>query len=159
DVAVADAAGGQQEDAGALGVDGVFALAFHPAEFLLLVRAERAYLNFVHGPSPRLSMVAHHNVETVFIPSPHATELNNQSQLNTKRTDWTRHYDLVATVSPTSGSSPTPTGDVTFVDTTTGATLGVRTLNPSGKATLTVNGTSVAFLDAGLHSIRASYLG
>src|SRR5262249_50567139 len=91
DVAVADAAGGQQEDAGALGVDGVFALAFHPAEFLLLVRAERAYLNFVHGPSPRLSMVAHHNVETVFIPSPHATELNNQSQLNTKRTDWTRH--------------------------------------------------------------------
>src|SRR5262249_3921699 len=73
--------------------------------------------------------------------------------------DYGATYTFTATLIPPP-SGPPPTGDITFVDTTTGTTLGVRTLDPStGKATLTVNGSSVAFLDAGLHSIRASYPG
>jgi autotransporter-associated beta strand protein len=68
-------------------------------------------------------------------------------------------YTLTATVGASSGSGPVPTGDVTFVDTSTGVTLGVRTLDPSGKAKLTVDGSSVAFLDAGLHSVKASFPG
>jgi hypothetical protein len=68
-------------------------------------------------------------------------------------------YTFTATVVSASGSGPTPVGDVTFVDTTTGATLGVRTLDVTGTAKLAVDGSSVAFLDAGLHTVQASFPG
>jgi len=73
--------------------------------------------------------------------------------------DFGATYTFTATVAPKSGSGVTPSGDVTFVDTSTGVTLGTRTLDNTGKAQLTVNGTTVSFLDAGLHSIQASYPG
>src|SRR5262249_26644285 len=77
---------------------------------------------------------------------------------DTNPVDYGATYTFRATVTSKSGSGPTPSGDVSFVDMTTGKTLGVRTLN-SGKADLTVDGSSVAFLDAGMHTIKANYLG
>jgi hypothetical protein len=67
-------------------------------------------------------------------------------------------YTFTASVRPAT-TGPTATGDVTFVDTTTGTTLGVRTLNGGGDAALVVDGAAVSFLDAGLHTVRASYAG
>jgi len=68
-------------------------------------------------------------------------------------------YTLTATVVSKLGSGPTATGDVTFVDTSTGTTLGVRTLDTNGQAKLKIDGNFVDFLDAGLHTVRASYPG
>ncbi|MBI1914138.1 MAG: Ig-like domain repeat protein [Planctomycetes bacterium] len=73
--------------------------------------------------------------------------------------DYGVMYTFTATVTSSTGSGPVAVGDVTFVDTTTGTTLGIRTLDTSGKAKLKVDGSSVAFLDAGLHSVRASFPG
>ncbi len=63
---------------------------------------------------------------------------------------------FTATVSPSSGTGPTPAGDVVFTDTTTGTVLGTRTLNPSGQATLTTNALSAT---PSQHSIRADFQG
>src|SRR5207249_11243632 len=49
DGAVTQAAPGEQHDPGMAAVDGVGPLAFHAEQFLLFVRAQRAYSNLVHG--------------------------------------------------------------------------------------------------------------
>src|SRR5262249_5069375 len=78
---------------------------------------------------------------------------------DTNPVDYGATYTFTATVTSSSGSGPTPSGDVSFVDTTTGKSLGVRLLDNNGKAKLTVDGSSVTFLDAGLHTIKATFLG
>jgi autotransporter-associated beta strand protein len=60
---------------------------------------------------------------------------------------------FVARVAPVP-SLPTPTGAITFVDLTTGATLGVVGLDATGGAALTTAG-----LSAGTHTIQAVYTG
>jgi fibronectin-binding autotransporter adhesin len=57
-----------------------------------------------------------------------------------------------ATVAPTAPSTLTPSGSVTFVDTTTAQTLGSANLNAAGVATL-----QVALLSVGAHSISATF--
>jgi hypothetical protein len=97
----------------------------------------------------------------VLSPSQVVNKSNSSTSLtsDTNPVDYGVTYTFTATVVSAKGTGPTPTGDVTFVDTTTGVTLGVCTLDPSGKAKLTVDGSSVAFLAAGLHSIKASFPG
>jgi hypothetical protein len=60
---------------------------------------------------------------------------------------------FTATVTPAT-AGPTPTGTVTFVDTTTATTLGTVTLDGSGQASLTTN-----VLTVGSHDIVATYGG
>src|SRR5262249_24068040 len=88
-------------------------------------------------------------------------KINSSTTLtaDTNPVDYGATHTFTATVTSSSGSGPTPSGDVSFVDTTTGKTLGVSILDNNGKAQLTVHGSSVAFLDAGLHSIKATFLG
>ncbi len=50
---------------------------------------------------------------------------------------------FTATVNNTSVPAAIPSGTVTFVDTTTGATLGSKSLDPTGNASLTVNNLTV----------------
>jgi fibronectin-binding autotransporter adhesin len=66
---------------------------------------------------------------------------------------------FTATVSTAAGTGIVPTGDVVFVDQTTGMTLGQQTLDGSGQATLVINTTPQNTLSAGVHSIRANYVG
>ena len=61
---------------------------------------------------------------------------------------------LTATVTPTSPGAGTPTGQVTFVDTTNGTTLGSMAVNSSGQAVL-----SISTLASGAHNITATYAG
>ncbi|CAN5507343.1 hypothetical protein BH10PLA2_BH10PLA2_04690 [soil metagenome] len=61
---------------------------------------------------------------------------------------------FTATVAASAPGAGTPTGTVTFVDTTTGTTLGNVTLDGTGKATVTTSA-----LAAGTHVIVATYNG
>jgi cyclophilin family peptidyl-prolyl cis-trans isomerase len=61
---------------------------------------------------------------------------------------------FTATVAPTVGGAGTPTGSVTFKDTTSGAVLGTVNLESNGQATVSTNG-----LEAGTDTITASYAG
>ena len=94
------------------------------------------------------------NISQVVSKRPSTTTLTS----NLNPADYGVSYTFTASVRP-AGTGPTASGNVTFVDTTTGITLGVRTLNSSGDALLTVNGSVVAYLNAGLHTVRASYTG
>ncbi len=62
---------------------------------------------------------------------------------------------LTATVQPTSPGGGTPTGTVTFEDTTTSTSLGSATLNGTGVATL----SNVSSLSIATHTITATYAG
>jgi hypothetical protein len=61
---------------------------------------------------------------------------------------------FTATVTSVQPGQPTPTGTVTFVDTTTGTTLGTGTLNGTGQATFTISTLSTE-----THNIQANYGG
>src|SRR5262249_15010628 len=69
-------------------------------------------------------------------------KINSSTTLtsDTNPVDYGATYTFTATVTSSSGSGPTPSGDVSFVDTTTGKTLGVSILDNNGKAQLTVHG-------------------
>src|SRR5262249_19152209 len=97
----------------------------------------------------------------VLNPPQVVTKINSNTSLDSdvNPADFGAVYTFTATVPSAKSSGPTPTGDVTFVDTTTGVTLGVRTLNVSGQAKLKVDGSSVAFLDVGMHTVKATYAG
>ncbi|HEV8059046.1 MAG TPA: Ig-like domain-containing protein, partial [Gemmataceae bacterium] len=62
--------------------------------------------------------------------------------------------DFTAIVTATAPGAGTPTGSVTFVDTTTGSTLGTITLDGTGKAVFTTSTLSIE-----THTIDANYSG
>jgi hypothetical protein len=84
------------------------------------------------------------------------TLLGPQIALTSNLNPSTFGQPLTFDASVTSTTSPAPTGQVTFTDTTTSLSLGVAPLDGTGNATVTTGATS---LTGTSHTIRATYSG
>jgi hypothetical protein len=89
DVAVAQAAAGEQDDAGVPAVDGVGALALEAVQLPVFLGPQGAYHNSVHGLSPH-SRCWRIRVWRLFYAQPPATRPSTTTA-SAKLTDWTRH--------------------------------------------------------------------
>ena len=100
-----------------------------------------AQLTFNASTSPTITQVINQSASTVTVSSSSTPSVFGQS------------VTFTAVVAATAPGTGTPTGSVTFVDTTTGTTLGTSNLS-SGTATLAVTSLAV-----GTHNIQANYAG
>ena len=98
--------------------------------------------SFATSTSPALSQTVNQSLTTTALTTSKSPTVYGES------------VTFTATVAPIAPGAGTPTGTVSFVDTTTSTTLGSGAVNVSGQATL-----STASLGTGAHTITATYSG